>query len=108
MTVLVPEGTDTSPIDAAWIRFHGTDPHVTALHAAGVCSIVHLDIEDATFELWLHTDGGYPDYPEVAIGNMLVYSHPLWMRNDRVDWLRDTWLPYHDEDMPTKRLAQVR
>lgn len=108
IVVLVPEGMDASELDVAWQRFHATDPAFAALHAAGRFSVVHLDIEDGTFEVPTHPEDEYPDVFEVGIGNMFVYSVPLWEREDRFARMREQWLPYYDEDLRLRRLAGVR
>jgi hypothetical protein len=108
IVVIVPEGMDASDLDAAWQRNHATDPTFAALHAAGAFSVVHLDIEDGTFAVPTHPEDEYPDFFEVAIGNMLVYSVPLWEREDRFTQMREQWLPYYDEDLRLRRLAEVR
>lgn len=108
IVVLVPEGTNPSALDAAWQQFHAADPVFAALHAAGVFSVVHLDIEDGTFDVPDHPGDEYPDFFEVAVGNMLAYSVPLWDRADRVTRLRQQWLPYYDEELRHRRLAGVR
>ena len=106
--VLVPEGTDPEGLDAAWQQFYARDPVFAALHAAGAFSVVHLDVEDGILEIPAHPDDEYPDFLEVAVGNMVVYAVPLWERGDRFARLQAQWLPYYDEDLRLKRLAEVR
>ena len=106
--VLVPEGTDTSELDAIWQRHWACDPVFGALRGAGAFSVVHLDIEDGSFDLLPHPEDEYPDFFEVRIGNSLVYSAPLWERDDRLTRLRQRWLPYYKEDLRRERLAAVR
>lgn len=106
--VIVPEGSDPADLDAAWQRFHAESPVFANLHAAGAFSVVHLDIEDGTFAISDHPEDEYPDYFEVGIGNMFVYSVPLWERGDRFRRLSETWLPYYGEELRQQRLAEVR
>lgn len=42
------------------------------------------------------TEGDYPDFTEVAVGNMLVYSSPLRERGNRLASLKEAWLAYCD------------
>ena len=106
--VLIPEGMDASELDAAWQRHWMSDPSFRALERAGAFSDLHLDIEDGSLDLESHPSDEYPDDFEVRIGNMLVYSVPLWQRDDRLGHLRQRWLPYYDEDLRQVRLAEVR
>lgn len=106
--VLIPEGTDPSPLEAAWQAFYNNDPAFAELHQAGAFSVVHLDIEDGIIAPDDHPADEYPDYFEIGVGNLVAYSHPLWERTDRFARLRDQWLPYYDEDLRQRRLAEVR
>jgi hypothetical protein len=49
-----------------------------------------------------------PDDFEVGIGNILVYSVPLWQRGDYLARLKRQWLPYYDEALRRQRLTMVR
>ena len=106
--VLVPEGTDTSELDDGWHHRYNTDPVFAAVRQAGMFSVVHLDIEDGRLNLDPHPADEYPDFFEVGIGNLLVYSAPLWERGDRLAQLKGRWLPYYDEGLRQERLAEVR
>jgi len=106
--VLVPEGTDTAALDDAWQHRYNTDPDFAALRRAGTFSVVHLDIEDGRLDLDPHPVDEYPDFFEVGIGNLLVYSAPLWERGDRLAQLKRQWLPYYDEELRRERLNGVR
>ena len=106
--VLVPEGTDTSELDAAWHHYYSTDPTFDELRRAGTFSVVHLDVEDGRLDRDPHPEDEYPDAFELAIGNLLVYSAPLWERGDRLAHLKGQWLPYYGEALRQARLAEVR
>ncbi len=108
ITVLVPEGMATSDLEKDWHRHWASGPVSAALQRAGAFSDLHLDIEDGNYDLAPHPEDEYPDAFEVRIGNALVYSAPLWERGDRLDRLRQRWLPYYGEDLRRERLAAVR
>jgi hypothetical protein len=106
--VLIPEGCDASELDETWQRHYASDPVFAALRRAGAFSFVHLDIEDGRLDLAQHPADEYPDFSEVVIGNLLVYSAPLWERGDRLAQMRRRWLPYYEEGLRQERLAEVR
>lgn len=108
IAVLVPEGIDAAALDDAWQRHYASAPVFAALHDAGRFSVVHLDIEDGTYDLVPYPKDEYPDVFEIRIGNALAYSSPLWERGDRLARLRQRWLPYYDEHLRRERLAEVR
>lgn len=106
--VLVPEGTDTSALEAVWQRHYGTDPVYAVLRRVGAFSAVHLDIEDGRLDPVPHPEDEYPDFFEIGIGNLLVYSAPLWERGDRLARLQQRWLPYYEEGLRRERLAALQ
>lgn len=110
ITVLIPEGRDATPLWQAWEAHYATDPVFYALRQVGAFANVDLDIIDGVFEPDPDAHGWTtgPDAFELEIGNTLVYSVPLWKRNERVEQLRAAWLPYYDEDLRIERLAMVR
>ncbi len=108
VAVLIPEGMEPAPIEAAWALHEAADPDVAALRAVGAFSVVHLDVLDGRFGPDPHPADEYPDDFEIAVGNALAYSAPLWERGDRLEQLRRDWLPYYDEDLRRERLADAR
>ena len=108
ITVLVPAGADLGAIEAAWAVHEMHDPAVAALRSVGAFSVVHPNVIDGRFEPAPHPADEYPDDVEIVIGNALAYSVPLWERGDRLQRLRDTWLPYYGDDLRRQRLAEVR
>lgn len=106
-----------------WLRVHGSkleadfeafqqrDPAIQALKRVGRYSTVHPAFFDGLFVPSEQNEAAGPDAFEVAIGNFLVYSVPLWQRDSRstyLESLKDKWLPYYDEELRRKRLAAVR
>jgi predicted nucleotidyltransferase len=108
IAVLIPEGADDAATEAAWERHQGDDPAIQALGAVGAFSVVHPNVLDGRFGPDPHPADEYPDTFEIAIGNALAYSVPLWERGDRLQRLRQTWLPYYGEEFRQERLAEVR
>ena len=108
ISVLVPAGTDIAATEAAWAAHEVDDPAVAALHSVGAFSVVHPNVIDGRFGPDPHPADEYPDDFEIAVGNALAYSSPLWERGDRLQRLRGEWLPYYAEDLRQQRLADVR
>ena len=106
--VLVPEGADPAALDEAWRRHHDADPVFAALREVGRFAVLHLDLEDERFDPISPPEDEYPDPSEIAIGNFLVYSVPLWERGDQLARLRRRWLPYYDEALRQERLTAAR
>lgn len=93
-----------------WKTYYRREAVFRQLEAAGAFSVVHLDFCDGTFvpEPRDGDEAMGPDMFEVAIGNGVAYSVPLWERGDTFQRLRARWLPYYDEDLARRRLAFVR
>ena len=49
-----------------------------------------------------------PDDFELAVGNEIAHSVPLWQRGSRLDDLRERWLPYYDDELRAARLSEAR
>jgi hypothetical protein len=73
----------------------------------GKYSHVDLDFADGDFEPRPRDWTFGPDEFELAIGNTLVYTVPLWERGDYLQQIRNRWLPYYDEALRRERLAMV-
>jgi predicted nucleotidyltransferase len=74
----------------------------------GAHAHVHVDFWDGRFPIPSRFEAGGPDWFEVAIGNRLQYGVPLWQRNERYARLQAQWLPYYDDELRQKRLAEVK
>jgi predicted nucleotidyltransferase len=93
---------------AKWEAFDRTNSAIQAMVKVGRYSVVHLDIIDGVFVPEERDEAAGPDSFEVAIGNLLVYSVPLWQNSDYLAHLKRRWLPYYDEDLRQQRLCLVR
>ncbi len=95
-------------LEAAWLELRGTHPVLRALGDASRFSAIHLDFADGQFPVpapW--DDGGGPDDFDLAIGNAVAYSAPLWERSSFYSDLRARWLPFYAEPLRQERLAMV-
>jgi predicted nucleotidyltransferase len=111
IAVLVPEETDAVELEAYehhWEDFYRSHPVFTALRNAGRYSVVHIDFWNGNFTRQKWDDGGGPDSFELEIGNRMVYSVPLHESGVHMQKLRDSWLPYYDEDLRRQRLRMVQ
>ena len=111
MAILVNPGLGAAgkdELENEWLQFYRQQPVFDRLRQLGRFSGVHLDLFDGewTPEVW--DEGGGPDDFEIAIGNQLVYSAPLWERGQAFGLLRARWLPYYDEALRVQRLGMVR
>ena len=111
MLVLVEPGAFAAyraELEAAWLELRGEHPVLRALGDASRFSAIHLDFDDGQFpvpDAW--DDGGGPDDFDLAIGNAVAYSAPLWERSSFYTDLRARWLPFYAEPLRQERLAMV-
>jgi len=108
MLVLVAPGDDVSDLRASWERFRVTDSRIIGLLATGPLSALHLDIEEGVIPVPDHPADEYPDAFELMIGNWLARGVALWERDGFHQRLRRQWLPYYDDSLRARRLAEVR
>jgi predicted nucleotidyltransferase len=111
MAVLISPDTSTTErlgLEKSWQAFSAADKVFRSLRQAGRFTGVHLDLFDGRFTPNVWDDGGGPDGFELEVGNLLVYSAPLWERGDALKDLKAVWLPYYAEDLRQERLTMVR
>ena len=110
IAVLVAPGMatrDRSELASEWEAHRDSAAVFRNLLGAGRYAQVDLDVIDGQFEpAPRHWTSG-PDEFELAIGNTLVYSVPLWERAGYLGELRSRWLPYYGDDLRRERLAGV-
>jgi hypothetical protein len=94
-------------VDADFHTFAAESDAVAALLVAGRFSDLHLDVTDGVLIPGPINDEGI-DWFEVSVGNLFVYSAPLFVRGDRLERLRTPWLPYYDEALRLERLQAAR
>jgi predicted nucleotidyltransferase len=90
-----------------WEEFYATAVVFQTLRQSGKYSHVDLEFVDGHFEPRPREWTSGPDEFELAIGNTLAYTLPLWERGDYFAQLRARWLPYYDEPLRRERLAEV-
>ena len=106
MQVIVPPGV-VERVDADFRSFAAENDAVAALLVAGRFSDLHLDVSDGVLAPGTIDDEGI-DWFEVSVGNLFLYSAPLFVRGERLERLRAPWLPYYDEALRRERLQAAR
>jgi predicted nucleotidyltransferase len=94
-------------LEQMWESVYLTDPIFQTLQAIGKYSHVDLEFVNGMFEPRYHDWTTGPDEFELAIGNLLVYSVPLWEQGDYLSQLKSQWLPYYREELRRERLEMV-
>ena len=95
-------------LEQQWQTVYATEAVFHDLRHLGRFTGVHLDLFDGQFVAEPWDDGGGPDGFELAIGNQVAYSVPLWEGTTAFASLRATWLPYYPSALQQARLAMVR
>jgi predicted nucleotidyltransferase len=95
-------------LEQAWDAANRADPAFQALRTVGTYSQVDLEFVHGRFEPGNHNWTSGPDDFELAIGNVLAYSVPLWEQGDYLRRLKNQWLPYYGEPLRRERLEMVR
>jgi hypothetical protein len=103
MQVIVPTGC-VAAVEADWLRFAADNDVLAELDRAGRFSDLHLDVWDGVIVPGV-IDEESIDYLEVSIGNLFVYSVPLYVRGNRFEQLAGDWLPYYDDELRRERLG---
>jgi hypothetical protein len=106
LQVIVPPD-DIEPVDADFRAFAARSDAVATLLAAGRYSDLHLDVIHGIVVPREIDEEGI-DWLEVEVGNLFVYSVPLFVRGERLERLRAEWLPYYDEALRRERLEAAR
>ncbi|HEX5324615.1 MAG TPA: hypothetical protein VFW40_12570 [Capsulimonadaceae bacterium] len=110
ITVLVRRetpGVVRTRLNENWEAFYASELVFEKLKAAGRFSEVHLDITDGKFVPEERNWTGGPDHFELEIGNVFIYSAPLWERGEYYQVEKARWLPYYRDDLRKSRLAMV-
>ena len=106
MQVIVPTEA-VAAVEADWLRFAADNGALTELYRAGRFSELHLDVWDGVIVPGVIDDESI-DYLEVSVGNLFVYSVPLFIHGDRFERLAAEWLPFYDDDLRRERLEAAR
>ena len=110
MILVLPEvlAAKREGLERWWDDLYQAEPAFRALRRLAKFSHVDLDFVDGCFVPGPHGWTTGPDEFELAIGNTLVYSVPLWQRGDYMPRLKARWLPYYGEELRCERLTMVR
>lgn len=97
-------------IEDEWQVYHDQAAVFRSMQQIGRFSHVDLDFFNGHFTADDHHHGWTTgaDAFELEIGNRLVYTSPLWERDDRYRTLQAAWLPYYAASLREERLAMVR
>jgi hypothetical protein len=106
MQVIVPPSV-VERVDADFRRFAAESDAVAALLVVGRFSDLHLDVSDGVLAPGPIDDEGI-DWFEASVGNLFVYSAPLYVRGERLERLSTPWLPFYDEALRHERLQAAR
>jgi hypothetical protein len=106
MQVIAPAAA-ISKLDDEFRGFAKESEAIAELLRAGRFSDLHLDVIDGTFVPGLIDEEGIDDL-EVGVGNLFVYSVPLFVRGDRLEELGADWLPYYGDALRRERLEATR
>ncbi len=108
LTVLVADAQAAVRVEAGFAAFAAESDAMAALAALG--PFVEVDLGAITGEFGPGPRGwtSGPDDFEVAVGNEVAYSVPLWQRDGRLDDLRSRWLPYYGDQLRAERLTEAR
>lgn len=103
---------DVSPqtriaLEQQWTHLYKTGEIFEQMRQMGKFSRIDFEVDDGNFIPQPRTWTSGPDEFELAVGNIVAYSVPLWQRSDYYQQLRTRWLPYYDETVRQQRLARV-
>jgi len=111
LCVLLPSDLDQTrrrELEMAWEKYNAADAACQAVLQVGKYSQVDLEFSDGQFAPGYHGWTSGPDEFELAVGNLLAYSVPLWEQGEHLKQLKAQWLPYYADDLRRERLGMVR
>lgn len=96
--------SEKTSIENAWQDYSQTNPIIIDYKRSNQFAHLHIDIVDGRYQAGVIGNGEPIDYFEVEIGNQIRYSAPLGNIGPYFKELRNTWLPYYDEELRLQRL----
>jgi predicted nucleotidyltransferase len=102
------ERSQLKELEAGWTDLERSSVDIQNLFKTGKYSVVHPNFISGDFTPGEQDESAGPDDFELQLGNFLAYSFPLWQGSDYFTQLKETWLPYYDEDLRRQRLERVR
>lgn len=112
MLVMLEHELDPKVRDAInneWIVFQNAQKVFAELKEAGLYAEIDLEYSDGIVDQsgFYHGWMSGPDHFELEIGNLFVYSVPLWEDDGFFKGLKNKWLPYYDKQLRLERLEMV-
>jgi len=95
-------------LEKRWNEFYESEKIFSDLYQVGKYSHIDLDFTDGCFEPKLPGWTTGPDNFELEIGNIFVYVIPLLERTDYFQRCKAQYLPYYNEELRQKRLAEAK
>jgi len=95
-------------LERRWDEFYESEAVFESLHRLGKFSHVDLEFTDGRFEPQQRGWTSGPDNFELEIGNTVAYTVPLLERTGYFFHLKEQWLPYYNDRLRQRRLADVR
>jgi len=95
-------------LEKRWNEFSESEKIFSDLYQVGKYSHIDLEFTDGCF---IPKSPGWttgPDNYELEIGNTFVYVIPLLERTDYFQKCKAPYLPYYDEELRQKRLAEAK
>ena len=94
-------------LEQMWETANRDEPAFQDLRKVGSYSHADLDFANGVFQPGYHGWTSGPDEFELAIGNLLAYSQPLFEQGEYFRQLKSQWLPYYGEELRKERLEMV-
>ncbi len=95
-------------LEKRWNEFYESGNIFKELREVGKYANAELDFTDGCFEPKQRGWTSGPDSFELEIGNTFFYVTPLLEHTDYFQRCKAKWLPYYNEELRLKRLAEVR
>ncbi|MFC1743471.1 hypothetical protein ACFL35_05700 [Candidatus Riflebacteria bacterium] len=95
-------------LELSWGKHSEGNVVVKELAAHGKYAHIDLELTEGEFSEGYHGWCSGPDEFELEIGNLLQYSVTMYERSDRLNYLKEKWLPYYPSKLRQRRLAMVQ
>ncbi len=95
-------------LEADWLAYAAEQSTLSEYRQSGQFAHLHLDIITGIYTPTILEVGVASDYFEIEIGNQVCYSAPLGNAGNYFLELRETWLPYYDENLREQRFEMCR
>lgn len=96
-----------APVEAEWDRAEARRHADAILEPLTRWSTIEVDSFDGDLRPEPRGWTSGPDDFELRIGNWVAHAQPLWERGEAFRALQARWLPYYDDELRARRLAEV-